>query len=110
MAATVSNATTRTTRSIHVPIARGGQLLISGQVVQSPETGLQYRVDRLIGEGGFGQAYLARRTGRSSTVPPVVCLKVSTRKDGWLREAYFGQVLDGHDRAIQVFDAFPLLA
>jgi serine/threonine protein kinase len=42
-------------------------------------------------------------------VPAQVCLKVSTRQDGWVREAYFGQVLDGHDRAIRVFDAFPLL-
>ena len=91
--------------------ARGtpSQLLAGHDVVESPETGLQYKVDRLIGEGGFGQAYLARRIGRSSEVPAVVCLKVSTRKDGWLREAYFGQVLDGHDRAIRVFDAFPLL-
>ena len=91
--------------------ARGtpSQLLAGHDVVESPETGLQYKVDRLIGEGGFGQAYLARRIGRSSAVPAVVCLKVSTRKDGWLREAYFGQVLDGHDRAIRVFDAFPLL-
>jgi serine/threonine protein kinase len=85
------------------------QLLAAHEIVESPETGLQYRVDRLIGEGGFGQAYLARRIGRSSDVPAVVCLKVSTRKDGWLREAYFGQVLDGHDRAIRVFDAFPLV-
>ena len=34
---------------------------------------------------------------------------VSTRIDGWLREAYFGQVLDGHERALRVFDAFPLI-
>jgi len=77
--------------------------------VHSPETQLQYRVDRLIGQGGFGQAYLARRIGRSGVVPSVVCLKVSTRKDGWLREAYFGQLLDDHERAIRVFDAFPLI-
>ena len=77
--------------------------------MQSPETHLQYRVDRLIGQGGFGQAYLARRIGRSGVVPPVVCVKVSTRKDGWLREAYFGQLLDDHERAIRVFDAFPLI-
>jgi homospermidine synthase len=38
-----------------------------------------------------------------------VCIKVSTRIDGWLREAYFGQLLNGHPRAIRVFDAFPLM-
>ena len=37
-----------------------------------------------------------------------MCIKVSERIDGWLREAYFGQVLDDHPRAIRVFDAFPL--
>jgi serine/threonine-protein kinase len=82
-------------------------LLAPNEVVQSPETDLRYTIERLIGAGGFGQAYLARRTGRSASVPEIVCIKVSTRKDGWLREAYFGQVLDGHDRAIRVFDAFP---
>jgi serine/threonine-protein kinase len=35
---------------------------------------------------------------------------VSTHIDGWLREAYFGQLLDGHPRAIRVFDTFPLIA
>jgi serine/threonine-protein kinase len=83
-------------------------LLRPTQVIASPETGLQYHVERMLGEGGFGQAYLARRQGRSTLVPPVVCVKVSERIDGWLREAYFGQVLEGHPRAIAVYDPFVL--
>jgi serine/threonine protein kinase len=79
-----------------------------GQVIASPETGLRYYVEELLGEGGFGQVYRARRLGRSSVVPAVVCVKVSEHIDGWLREAYFGQLLDAHPRAIRVYDAFPL--
>jgi serine/threonine protein kinase len=104
-----SAATTREVRPIRVPVDRTARLLAPGYIIASPETQLQYRVERLVGEGGFGQVYLARRLGRSSKVPQLVCIKVSTRIDGWLREAYFGQLLDGHPRAISVFDRFPLI-
>ena len=104
-----SAATTR------APFERRGSrqaegLLSIGQVVTSPETQLQYRVERLLGQGGFGQVYLCRRLGRAKTVPEVVCIKVSRRIDGWVREAYFGRLLDDHPRAIRLFDMFPLIA
>jgi serine/threonine-protein kinase len=83
--------------------------LVPKQIITSPETQLRYSVERLVGEGGFGQVFLARRLGRSLVVPETLCIKVSSRIDGWLREAYFGQLLDGHPRAIQVFDKFPLM-
>jgi serine/threonine-protein kinase len=38
-----------------------------------------------------------------------MCIKVSDDIDSWVREAYFGRLLDAHPRAIRVFDAFPLL-
>ncbi|MGH9335056.1 MAG: protein kinase domain-containing protein, partial [Vicinamibacteria bacterium] len=79
------------------------------QVIASPETRLQYQIDRLLGEGGFGQVYLARRLERSKVVPETLCIKISPRIDGWLREAYFGQLLDAHPRAIRIYDTFPLM-
>jgi serine/threonine-protein kinase len=78
-------------------------------VVESARTGVRYRVGHMLGEGGFGQAYLARRLDAMPGVPPVVCLKVSERMDGWVRESYFGQLLDDHPRAIRVYDTFPML-
>jgi len=101
----MSGATTKT-RAGSAP-ARSS-LLAAGHVIASPQTSLRYRIEGLIGRGGFGQAFRARRIGYSARVPAVVCVKVSHRIDGWIREAYFGQVLDGHERAIQVFDAFAL--
>jgi serine/threonine protein kinase len=103
-----------TTRIVHAdqsghPRSHAEHLLAPDQVIVSPESGLDYAIEGFLGEGGFGQVYLARRVGRSPVVPETVCIKVSPRADGWLREAYFGQLLDGHPRAIRVFDAFPLM-
>ena len=104
-----TSATTRAVTAFGPRTMRGTPLVAPGDIVFSAETGLQYRIDRLLGEGGFGQVYLARRLGRSTTVPAVVCIKVSARIDGWLREAYFGLLLDEHPRAIRVYDTFPAM-
>jgi serine/threonine-protein kinase len=110
MSTRFSAATTRAVTAIRAPQDRARHhLLETDQVITSPETQLQYRIERFLGQGGFGQVYLARRLGRSTLVPEIVCIKVSQRIDGWLREAYFGQLLDGHPRAIRVFDTFPLI-
>ena len=105
----ISAAVTRTATA-HRRIDHRGDLLAVGQVITSPETQLEYQIERLLGQGGFGQVYLAARLGRSTLVPETVCIKISGHIDGWLREAYFGRLLDGHPRAIQVFDVFPLMS
>ena len=104
-----SAATTRAPSANRTKADREDRLLQIGQIVTSPETRLEYEIERLLGIGGFGQVFLARRLKRSTLVPEVVCIKASRNIDGWLREAYFGRLLDGHERAIRVFDTFPLI-
>jgi serine/threonine-protein kinase len=73
--------------------------------VYSYESGRAYRLDRLIGKGGFGEVYLA--TPSDPGLPAHVCVKISDRISGWLREAYFAELLAHEERALRVFDRFP---
>lgn len=109
MSTRASEATTRTARPADRRSMTHERLLVPGQIITSCETGLRYSIEQWLGEGGFGQVFRATRLDTSADVPEMVCIKVSARIDGWLREAYFGQLLDGHPRAIRVFDTFPLM-
>ncbi|HVH55241.1 MAG TPA: protein kinase [Vicinamibacterales bacterium] len=106
MPAAASLGTTHTA-TVNGRLRKKDALLRPAQVVVSPETGLRYHIERLLGQGGFGQVYLASRIGRSAEVPEIVCVKASTHIDAWIRESYFGGLLDGHPRAIRVYDRFP---
>ena len=73
--------------------------------VYSNESGRTYKLERLIGRGGFGEIYLAT-PDPVGTLPAQVCVKVSHSLTGWVREAYFAQLLDRQSRALKVFDRF----
>src|SRR5437763_14784737 len=71
----------------------------------SSESGRAYQLDRLIGKGGFGEVYLATPTPQDG-LPSQVCIKITERLSGWLREAYFAELLFREPRALKVFDRF----
>ena len=78
-------ATTHTARGARPRAARIDHLLAAGDVITSPDTHLAYRVGAFLGQGGFGQVFMATRVGPSRSVPDEVCIKISTHMDGWLR-------------------------
>ena len=73
--------------------------------VHSNESGRSYKLNRLIGKGGFGEIYLATPMP-AGPLPTRVCVKISYAMAGWLREAYFAQMLARQTRALRIYDCF----
>jgi serine/threonine-protein kinase len=82
--------------SLHLP---------AGSIVRNAHSGRQYRVENLLGSGGFGAAYRATQVSGSRLSGGCV-LKIATDPQGWHREAYFGELLRGEPGIVSVYETF----
>ena len=79
-----------------------------GTVVQSPATGKRFLIANRLGEGGYGCTYRVQRLDSWDRRIKDYCLKTTTDEESWHREAYFGELLHPCDRAIRLYESFPL--
>jgi serine/threonine protein kinase len=76
--------------------------LDAGVTVQDAIRQKEYRIEKFLGQGGFGAAYqVIRRSPRQRCV-----LKVTTEAAAWHREAYFGDLLRHVPALVEVYDSF----
>ena len=81
--------------------------LSPGTLVSNHVTGRRFWVKTFLGVGGFGAAYrVSEVAGTANSQNPEYCLKITGEPTGWDREAYFGDLLKGIARVIQVYEAF----
>ena len=98
--ATLSRLTRRATQG-----ARAASGSAAPPSVVSSESGRTYRLERLVGKGGFGEVHLATPDPRAG-LPAQVCVKITERLTPWLREAYFAELLGREPRALRIHDRF----
>ena len=79
-----------------------------GSVILSPVTGERFRIADMLGEGGFGCAYRIERLDSRDRSIEEHCLKTTNDPQSWHQEAYFGELLKSCERAIHMYESFPL--
>jgi len=77
-----------------------------GSIVEDSLNCREYRVERFLGQGGFGAAYLVSRFSGTKTFPGRCVLKVTIDAPTWHREAYFGHVLRHVPALVAVHSSF----
>jgi serine/threonine protein kinase len=77
-----------------------------GLIVQDAFRNRDYRIDKFLGQGGFGAAYQALRLSAATSTPKLCVLKVTVDGTTWHREAYFGHLLRHVPALVSVYDSF----
>jgi serine/threonine protein kinase len=79
--------------------------LRAGETLHS-DTGTPYVVTELIGEGGYGETYAGHQLAADGSHERPVAIKVCQSLEDWHGEAYFGRLLQGDPRVVELLDAF----
>jgi serine/threonine-protein kinase len=75
------------------------------RVITSCESGATYRLNELLGKGGFGSVW---RCDTEYQAEPL-CLKLTRDQASWHREAYMAELVGNHPRVVQVRETFPVI-
>jgi hypothetical protein len=89
-------------KATHAPVL----WLRPGVIVQDAIRGREYRIEKFLGQGGFGAAYRAIRLTGASSSPKLCVLKVTIDGATWHSEAYFGHLLRHVPALVEVYDSF----
>jgi len=89
-------------KATHAPVL----WLRPGIIVQDAIRGREYRIEKFLGQGGFGAAYQALRLTGASSAPRLCVLKVTIDAATWHSEAYFGHLLRHVPALVEVYDSF----
>jgi serine/threonine protein kinase len=77
-----------------------------GLIVQDAIRDQEYRIEKFLGQGGFGAAYQALRLTGASSAHRLSVLKVTIDAATWHSEAYFGHLLRHVPALVEVYDSF----
>ncbi len=77
-----------------------------GTIVRDAIGRREYRIERLLGQGGFGAAYLSVPVSGAGSSFDVCVLKVTIDARAWHREAYFGHLLRHVPALVEMYDSF----
>jgi eukaryotic-like serine/threonine-protein kinase len=77
----------------------------AGRRFKNRATGAQYQIGARLGEGGFGSVHKCHIVGSESSE---LAAKLTLNQESWVREVYFGLLVENIEGAIHVHDAFPV--